>query len=139
MTRRLVLLLLAVVPFGAYADGNLRVVVSGIDPSKGNILAVMVYDSERAYKSEESFIRESVPLDGDERTCEFVFTDVPEGPLMIIGLQDANGNLEMDTGLFGIPKEGFFCSQNASVPNWNRCVFRFEGGNAVIRLDMIYW
>ena len=130
---------MTLLPLCLYAEGNLRVVVSGIDPEKGEILAISLYDSEKGYKSEESIIREKTRLNPDQRTYTFTLTDVPEGTFMILGLQDANGNLEMDSGLFGIPKEGFFCSQNASVPKWDRCVFPYKGDDAVISLEMIYW
>lgn len=133
------LILFTLLPFYTFAGEPLHVVISGIDSEKGDVLAISVFNQEEGFKTKESIIQEIIQLNPGQETYTFILTDVPEGPLMILGLQDANGNLEMDTGMFGIPKEGFFCSQNESKPKWDRCMFSYDGGETIIELEMIYW
>jgi uncharacterized protein (DUF2141 family) len=58
-------------------------------------------------------------------TCEF---SVPPGTWAVSVLHDENGNDQLDTGLFGIPKEGYGASNNV-LPTFSAPKFqdaRFE-------------
>lgn len=76
-------------------------------------------------------------------TTTLVIPDLPPGEYAIQAFHDANGNDEMDRGLFGIPKEGFGFSRDAKIvfspPKWKDAMFRHgvEPGRQVLHLR--YW
>jgi len=60
-------------------------------------------------------------------TVTLTIPDLPPGEYAIQAFHDANGNDELDRGLFGIPKEAFGFSRDAKVvfspPKWKDAVF----------------
>lgn len=132
-----ILAFIVALELGVQAQQNLELQITGIDLERGNTLAVTLYASSESYEDREPFFAELYQDISNPFTISI--EDVPPGELMILGLQDSNGNLEMDTGVFGMPKEGYFCSQNASRPSWQHCAFSYDGGSSIVRLEMIYW
>jgi len=69
--------------------------------------------------------------------------ELPPGEYAIQAFHDANGNDELDRGLFGIPKEGVGFSRDAKIvfspPKWKDA--RFSHGNQPGRqvLHLRYW
>ena len=57
-------------------------------------------------------IKPVVPGSDGKYYYTHIFTDLPEGEYIIQCFLDTNGNGEMDTGAFGIPKEPYGNSQN---------------------------
>jgi uncharacterized protein (DUF2141 family) len=83
----------------------------------------------------------SVPARAGTTTLEV--PDLPPGDYAIQAFHDANGNDEMDRGLFGIPKEGFGFSRDARIvlspPKWKDA--RFSHGSEPQRqvIHLRYW
>ncbi len=50
--------------------------------------------------------------DASNKTATVTFSDLPPGEWAVVLLHDENKNGKMDTGWFGIPKEGFGASNN---------------------------
>ncbi len=73
--------------------------------------------------------------EGRRVTCSF--TGHPPGTYAISAFHDENGNGELDTGLFGIPSEGWGTSRNArgsmGPPSWADARFRYIGGSVRLR------
>lgn len=112
--------------------------VAGAEPQKGQILATL-------FGSEESYMREptkivSGPVDA-KGSVVLNFGKLEPGDYAISVIYDENTNGELDTGLFGIPKEKFGFSNNASAkfgpPKWKdaRFVLVGEDTQLEIRLD----
>jgi uncharacterized protein (DUF2141 family) len=138
MTMRKQLLVLAFISGGganalhaqedpANAASNTHVVeafVSGLDPKPGNALFIGLLD-----KQGNQLQGKRVPVD---RTVVLVrFDPVPNGEYAVRFYQDENGNSELDLGLFGIPKEGVGCSNDArgfmSAPSLEDMLFQVSG------------
>ncbi len=90
---------------------------------KGNIIVEMTN-----YKSDEGYMLISLCKDFPENSENMVmkmkseikdkkakveFKDVPYGVYAVSGYHDENNNGKLDTGIFGIPKEGTVTSNNA--------------------------
>jgi uncharacterized protein (DUF2141 family) len=68
------------------------------------------------YKGKENFMKiASVRKLGNiiEGKAQVVFENLPNGEYAISLYHDENDNNTLDTGWFGIPKEGYGCSNNA--------------------------
>ncbi len=63
------------------------------------------------------------------------FTNVPPGEYAVQATHDENNNKKVDTGLFGIPKEGVGFSNDAPIgfgpPKWKAAVFQLAGDKSV--------
>lgn len=83
----------------------------------------------------------SVPAKAGTTTLEI--PDLPPGDYAIQAFHDANGNDEMDRGLFGIPKEGFGFSRDAKIvfspPKWKDASFAHLHDPQRQVLHLRYW
>ncbi|MBN2576471.1 MAG: DUF2141 domain-containing protein [Deltaproteobacteria bacterium] len=85
--------------------------VRGLRHDRGTIL-VGLYDNER------SFAKKRDPLAGAEappknRGAVVVFKDVKPGRYALAFFHDENDNKQLDTSLWGVPKEAFGFSRDA--------------------------
>ena len=115
---------------------NLNIVISGIEDIEGSVM-VAVYDSA------EDFLGTSPVATGQFK----VKADVIEGQLMlpfgtygISVFHDVNDDGELNTGLFGIPKEPIGFSNNAKgsfgPPKFKDAVFRFEENGQYLKIEL---
>ena len=76
-------------------------------------------------------------------TVSITIPDLPPGDYAVQAFHDANGNDEMDRGMFGIPKEAFGFSRDAKVvmspPKWQDAMFRHDGTGQRILLHLHKW
>jgi len=106
------------------AKGNsVTVTVSNLENNNGKVF-ISLYNSEdsflgKGFKSTFSKI--------ENNSCKVVFKNVPNGTYAISLFHDENDNNKMDTGMFGIPKEDYGCSNNAKgfmgPPKWEDAKF----------------
>jgi uncharacterized protein (DUF2141 family) len=72
--------------------------------------------------------------------CEF--TGLPPGDYAVAVFHDENGNKHLDTGFFGIPKEGVGISNDATAfmgpPSFEKSMFKYPGGVFSVTLHMKY-
>lgn len=83
----------------------------------------------------------SVPAKAGTTTLEV--PDLPPGDYAIQAFHDANGNDELDRGLFGIPKEGVGFSRDARIvfspPKWKDAVFTHGSKPQRQTFRLRYW
>ena len=106
------------------AKGNsVTVTVSNLESNNGKVF-ISLYNSEdsflgRGFKSTFSKI--------ENNSCKVVFKNVPNGTYAVSLFHDENDNNKIDTGMFGIPKEDYGCSNNAKgfmgPPKWEDAKF----------------
>lgn len=93
----------------SFAQSTVEVVIKNIKGTTGNLRVAL-------FNSEEQFLKtvykgEIVKVSGDTMTV--IFKDVPAGTYGASAVHDENVNGKMDTGMMGIPKEGFGFSNDA--------------------------
>ncbi|SEQ58616.1 Uncharacterized conserved protein, DUF2141 family [Hyunsoonleella jejuensis] len=102
---------------------SVTVTVSNLENNNGKVF-ISLYNSEdsflgRGFKSTFSKI--------ENNSCKVVFKNVPNGTYAISLFHDENDNNKMDTGMFGIPREDYGCSNNAKgfmgPPKWEDAKF----------------
>jgi uncharacterized protein (DUF2141 family) len=117
--KKLILIVLALIITsgvrGAEIHRSLHVKVSGLRSPDGWVVCHL-FNSEDGYptKSKKSlkFIND---FELKDSIAEFVFYDLPPGEYAFTVHHDENGNKKMDKNFFGLPSEGWACSNNASV------------------------
>lgn len=92
------------------AQSKISVEISDLSPLTGE-LYVGLYNSESTFLKDEF---KSIKALVDSNTIVVVFDSIPNGTYAISTFHDANSNKKFDTYIFGIPKEGYSFSNNAS-------------------------
>lgn len=77
--------------------------------------------------------RQAVPV--QSTSAHIVFQNVPSGTYAVRLFHDENNNKVMDTGIFGIPKEGWGCSNNVKPsfgpPKYEAMLFTVKSSKAI--------
>ncbi len=89
---------------------DVTVVISNFESNKGKAY-VALYNSEASFLS-KGF--EATFSKIENNTCTVTFKAVPKGEYAISMFHDENENNKFDTALFGIPKEDYGFSNNAT-------------------------
>ncbi len=94
------------------SDNTLKVLITGLHSSNGSVL-VSLFNQEKGFPSQsgKAFKKEKINIVGGIASA--IINDIPPGSYAIAVLHDENNNLEMDTRIFGLPKEGYGFSNNA--------------------------
>ena len=105
---------------------DITVVISNFDNNEGKAYVAL-------YNSEASFLNkgfEATFTKIENNTCTVVFKAVPKGVYAISMFHDENDNNKLDTAIFGIPKEDYGCSNNATgfmgPPKWQDAKFQIN-------------
>jgi len=123
------------------AVGTLKVTIAQARSNKGKV-ACAVYNSKEGFPSDPTkAIKSSASeIHGDKAECSF--SEVPKGTLAVSCYHDENGNGKLDTGLFGIPKEGVATSNNAKgrmgPPSFEDASFAFDGTEKQLLINLRY-
>jgi len=122
-------------------DGTLLVTITGLESEEGRVLCAL-FRGSRGFPTEKEHIFKGAigtPRDGTAR-CRF--EDVPIGTYGIAVFHDEDSDGEMDTGLFGIPTEGYGASNDArgtmGPPSWEDARFGFDGTSKRMRIRIEY-
>lgn len=98
---------------GALGDEGLSAIlvnVSGAIPGKGQVI-VTLFDSDESYMAEPTF--EAVGAIGTDGSVSVDLGAHVPGSYAVVVVYDENSDGELNTGLFGIPKEKIGFSNNA--------------------------
>jgi uncharacterized protein (DUF2141 family) len=126
---------------GANGSGTLVVEVTGFKHDRGQLL-LRLFDGERGYPTDGArAVRETKQsISGGHARIEL--SGLAFGEYAIACVHDENGDGKLNTGLFGIPKEGVCASNDArghmGPPSWKDAHFSFKRDGTVIRIHMQY-
>lgn len=135
------LVLLAAVA-GTARGETLVVEMRGFRSDKGKAL-VAVFTSKDGFPDHPKKAARRVQVDIKKGAAVAVISDLPPGTYAVAVLHDEDGDREMKTGLFGIPKEGYGASQDArgrfGPPSFGDAKFEIRAGRRVTtRIKMVY-
>ena len=120
------------------AAADLTVVVTNVRNAKGVVHVDLCHQSE--------FLKDcavNVEARSVTGSTTLHFSNVPPGDYAIQATHDENNNKKVDTGLFGIPKEGVGFSNDAPIgfgpPKWKAAVFHIGQDNKSVTLKLRYF
>jgi uncharacterized protein (DUF2141 family) len=116
-----------IVSIGYVSAQNLTVRIENADIGKGHLM-VGVFNSESDFPN-KTFRDQRITI--TERTMEIIFPNLPTGRYAVSVYQDSNDNGKLDTLLFGIPKEKYGFSNDVRLPNYEKCIFDFNGNMTI--------
>ena len=96
----------------AVGIGTLIIEVDGLRSSDGSVNVSVFRSSEGFPQDTKNVYRSAVIELSDDENPVFRFDNLSYGHYSISMLHDANSNGELDTGLLGVPTEGFGFSNN---------------------------
>lgn len=130
------LLMLFFAQNSSLAQGTLTLQVENISEPKGKIMVAIYNQPEGFRESEKAFKR--LLQDATGAAINITVGSLPAGEYAIAVFHDANGNQLLDTGIFGIPKEGYGFSNNPKIkigpPNFDSCKFSHNNQNKTIKI-----
>lgn len=122
----------------AYSQSTLEVVVTKVKDATGNVRVGLFKDEETFL--EKAIYGEIVKAQKDQVTV--VFKNIPPGTYGVSVIHDENENGELDSGTFGIPKEGFGFGNDAmgtfGPPGFKKASITVEPGKRSISIGMRY-
>ncbi len=130
---------------GAYLpEGNssMQLEIQGLRNTKGHVL-IAIFKSADGFPdvSDKAFRKERlVPVVGKMMV---EIKNLPAGNYAIALVHDENDNMQLDTGLFGIPKEGFCFSKDAmgtfGPPSFESAAIVHNQNSTSYKLNVNYW
>jgi uncharacterized protein (DUF2141 family) len=121
---------------------SIQIEITGVRNANGHIL-IALFSNEKGFpdKSDKAFKKLRIPA--QKGTVKGTFTAVPAGTYAYGVIHDENDNQKLDTGFFGIPKEGFVFSRNAmgtvGPPSFSDAAFKVENASITHSLKISYW
>ncbi|WP_338792914.1 DUF2141 domain-containing protein [Bernardetia sp. MNP-M8] len=113
----------------AFAQHTLTVEVSNIKSDKGTIM-IALFKGEDGFPKDDSKAVKKMKVTIKDKKATITFTDLEAGDYAFALFHDENGNNEMDSNMFGIPKEGYGFSTNfkpkVSAPDFDEADFKIE-------------
>ncbi|WP_414542954.1 DUF2141 domain-containing protein [Nostoc sp. CCY0012] len=126
----------------ADTTATLTVVVNGINNQKGEI-CMGVYSKGKGFPMSTNDVHKSACVQPSGSTLTHTFSGLKPGNYAVAVVDDQNGDRQLNTDFFGIPKEGFGISQNPTVsiatgtPKFHDASF-FMNQNTKINIFMKY-
>lgn len=106
------LFLISLLPPQPASDVTLTVQVTGIKGNSGNI-GLLLFSQSEGFPSDHSKATGRVFIPVSQAAKGHAFIGLKPGTYAVAVVHDANSNGKMDTGMFGIPKEGYGVSNDA--------------------------
>jgi uncharacterized protein (DUF2141 family) len=121
--------------------GVLTVNVTGLRSNDGQV-GCTIYSSAKGFPTDSSSALQRLWCRVASGSSSCSFAPIPAGTYAVASVHDENGNGKLDTGLFGIPKEGTVVSNHAKgflgPPSFDNAKFSFAGVATTLDLRMGY-
>ncbi|MFO6420495.1 DUF2141 domain-containing protein [Hylemonella sp. W303a] len=115
---------------------DLVVEVEGLRGTQG-VVSVGLFDTAESFPQQ---VLTGLRTPADKPVVEVVFRNLQPGRYAVSAYQDENGNLQLDRGLFGIPKEPYGFSRDArgtaGPPEFRDARFDLGADGARIRVKL---
>jgi uncharacterized protein (DUF2141 family) len=125
---------LSIAAFSSIANAaQLDVTFKHVEKSEGYLL-VALYNSPGSYNGEAKPVQ-VVRVPATSEKVNHIFEELENGTYAIKLYHDANNNGEMDTNMFGIPKEGYGFSNNVGrfgEPSFAKAAFNVDSDSAIV-------
>ncbi|MEQ9426913.1 MAG: DUF2141 domain-containing protein [Cyclobacteriaceae bacterium] len=138
MKNLITVMIISCLAFNGYSQGTFEVEVSNLSVMEGTIYA-QVFNSEGDYLK-KAFAQALVEVSENEPVV-LKFENLPFGTYAMNLYHDENSSEELETGMFGIPKEGYAFSNNAKgmfgPPGYEDTQFEFKA-DMKMKVELIH-
>jgi uncharacterized protein (DUF2141 family) len=125
----------------AASASQLTVTIDGLKNTRGNI-CLSLFSQAEGFPSQADRAVALECIAARDVAEGFTFPGLNSGNYAIAIFHDANGDGKLNTGVFGIPKEGFGFSRNPAIktraPRFNETAFALSTPTAQIQIQMKY-
>ena len=121
-----------------FAQSRLEVIVKGIKNDKGSI-RVGIFNDKKEFLEAATY---GQIVKSNLGEVKVIFSDIPPGTYALSVVHDENENGKLDSGMFGIPKEGFGFGNDAmgtfGPPTFDKASVVIETGRMQVNISMRY-
>ena len=128
----------------ATGPDSIKVTVNGIRSTKGRV-RVELWSSEVGFPRQNEHATKTVWIDATQAAQGVVtttFDELQPGSYAIAAMHDENNNGKLDTGAFGVPKEGWAVSNNVTShthpPKFQEAKIEVTGPGQMTTLNLHY-
>src|SRR4051812_10912003 len=124
----------------AQSGNDISVVVDGLRNDKG-LVRCGLYASAIGFREPGKELKGvAAPIAGGKATC--AFNDMTPGSYAIAVFHAENSETQIETGMFGKPKQGYGFSRDAKgsfgPPSFDAAAYKYAGGNSVWPVHIEY-
>ena len=124
----------------AQSGNDISVVVDGLRNDKGMVRCGL-YASAVGFREPGKELKGvAVPIAGGKATC--VFNDMAPGLYAVAVFHAENNETQLETGMFGKPKQGYGFSRDAKgsfgPPSFDAAAYKYTGGSSVWPVHIEY-
>lgn len=123
----------------AFAQNTLTVEVTNIKNDKGKIM-IALFKGEIGFPKDGTKAIQKLEVPIKNGKAIITFTNLENGDYAFALFHDENNNNEMDSNMFGVPKEGYGFSTNfkptLSAPDFDEADFKIES-NTIQKIKII--
>lgn len=120
--KRHIVLLFLIMGIGQLTAQTLKVCIENVEAGKGHLM-VGVFNNENNFPN--NYFR-GEKIEAFSSIMFVTFSNLPLGQYAVSVYQDSNNNGQLDTGIFGIPKEKYGFSNGLRRPDFKKCLFDFN-------------
>jgi uncharacterized protein (DUF2141 family) len=126
----------------AASNNQLTVMIDGLKNQQGQVCLSLFSQPEGfPAAADRAVTSRCVPV--SEISDGIILANLPSGNYAIAVFHDANADGKLNTGIFGIPKEGFGFSRNPRIttraPRFNETAFTLDNQATQIQIQMTYF
>ena len=111
----------------AFSQNELTVKINRLKSDEGKVMISLMDEKGKVVQQTSQTI--------EGKNCTVTFNNLPSGTYAIQYFHDENSNEELDTGMFGIPKEGYGFSNDArgmmGPPDLEEMLFSLQSDKSV--------
>lgn len=119
---------------------ELSVTIENIRSRQGQVCAALFKGPQGFPNDTSKVVRRFCVTIADPATFKLAIDSLPAGTYALALFHDENGDGKLNTGLFGIPKEGFGFSNNPTVrvgtPSYPEASFEATGKESAITVSL---
>jgi uncharacterized protein (DUF2141 family) len=125
----------------AQQGNTINVVVSGIKDNIGSIRCGLFNSADTFPKDDKRLMGVEAPIVNGQATCTFNNVPAP-GTYAVAYFKAAPGQTKMNTGTFGMPRDPYGFSRNATIgmgpPSFDSAAYAYSGGAVTFPATITY-
>lgn len=120
-------------------SNDITIKITGLKEKKGELLMAIYNQAEGYMIPEKAFLTHRTKVNG-QKEASIVLKNIKNGRYAFLVFLDENGNEEIDTNMFGIPKEKYGFSGNIEplfrAPYFEEAAIQIDSSVKVVKIEL---